>query len=177
MSTHSTTSSSLPDIFSHPTHLKFKQGRLFATSISATSEINAPQPLVWQVLVNLETYGDWNPFTTSVCGSLSAGEPVILNVDMPGRSKSVRTEWVNLVNPPHTLCWGMQLIHRSLLVSNRWQSLSLLKDGRTEYRTTNYFSGLLAPLVLALYGNPMQKGFQSVANALKDFVESRQAAS
>ncbi len=42
----------------------------------------------------------------------------------------------------------------------------------TRYTTVDRFSGLLVPVVMALYGTPMQRGFQQMADALKARVES-----
>lgn len=156
----------------HPFHLKFRQRKLFAAQISGRSEIAAPVALVWDVLVDFDNYHRWNPFTPQVETNFAVGSPVILHVDMPGRSKSVRTEWINLVEPSQTICWGMQMGHASLLCANRWQSLRDLGEGRTEYLTTDYFSGVLTPLVMALYGEPTRLGFQSVGDSLKSYVEA-----
>jgi uncharacterized protein YndB with AHSA1/START domain len=155
----------------HPFHLKFRQRTLFAADITARSEILAPVADVWDALVDFDGYGDWNPFTPKVETEFKVGARVTLHVDMPGRSKSVRTEWINLVEPGQTICWGMQMGHASLLCANRWQMVRAIDDTHTEYVTTDYFSGLLTPLVMALYGEPTRLGFQSVADGLKQHME------
>jgi hypothetical protein len=66
----------------------------------------------------------------------------------------------------------MHMGHPVLLTANRWQELSDLSGGRTRYRTIDRFSGLLVPLVMALYGEPTRRGFESVAAGLKQWVES-----
>jgi hypothetical protein len=155
----------------HSFHLRFAQSAFKPGDVQACTEIDAPIADVWQALVDFRHYSDWNPFTPIVEGDLQMGSPVTLHVDMPGRSKSVRTEWINLVEPGKTICWGMHMGHPWLLCANRWQELTPLNDNCTRYRTVDYFSGLLAPLVLLLYGEPMRKGFQSVADGLKAYVE------
>ena len=155
----------------HPFHLKFRQRKLFPAQVSGRSEITAPLADVWDALVDFDHYDRWNPFTPRVETNFATGSPVTLHIDMPGRSKSVRVEWINLVEPRQTICWGMQLGHASILCANRWQMLRDLGDGHTEYLTTDYFSGLAAPLVMALYGEPTRLGFQSVADGLKKYVE------
>lgn len=156
----------------HPTHLRYRQRDLFARDVSGSAEIKAPIDAVWNALVDFERYGEWNPFTPKIETDLKVGSPVILHVDMPGRSKSIRTEWVNLVEPGRTICWGMQMGHAALLNANRWQILKELPGSRTQYLTVDYFSGLLTPLVMALYGQPTGDGFQSVADGLKAWVET-----
>ena len=69
----------------------------------------------------------------------------------------------------------MHMGHRALLCANRWQVLEPVGAG-TRYTTEDRFSGLLVPLVMALYGGPMQHGFQQMADALKARVEGTLAA-
>jgi hypothetical protein len=158
----------------HPFHLRFAQTAIFPSKVEASITIDAPIEDVWQALVDFPQYGAWNPFTPIVETDLQVGSPITLHVDMPARSKSVRAEWVNLVEPGKTICWGMHMAAPWLLCANRWQELTPLQGGGTRYTTTDYFSGLLAPLVLLFYGEPMRKGFQSVADGLKAHVENAQ---
>ncbi len=156
-----------------PIHLRYRQRRLFARQVSASADIAAPIDAVWAALVDFDHYGDWNIFTPRVDTDLEVGSAVKTRVVMPGRSSTMRTEWINLVEPGKTICWGMHMGHPALLCANRWQMLSVLENGQTRYETIDKFSGLLTPLVLALYGRPMQTGFQSVADGLKKWLEEK----
>lgn len=157
---------------SHPEHRRFRQRRLFARDVEASVEIDAPRATVWAALVDFEAYPRWNPFTPRVSTDLEVGSPVHLGVDMPGRAYSDRVEWVNLVEPGRTICWGMMIGHPALLVANRWQELEELGPARTRYATVDRFSGLLVPMMMALYGEPMRRGFESVGAGLKRWVEA-----
>lgn len=158
---------------SHPFHQRFRQRALFPREISGSCEIEAPIDSVWQALVDFERYSAWNTFTPQVQSDLQVGSPVRLHVVMPGRSSSQRTEWINLIEPGQTICWGMCFGHPALLCANRWQILQDLGNDRTQYLTVDKFSGMMVPLVLALYGEPMRIGFQSVADNLKQWVEGQ----
>ena len=157
----------------HPFHQRFDEGSLFRSEVCARQEIEAPITDVWLALIDFPSYPVWNPFTPRVSTDLEIGSPVQLHVVMPGRSASDRTEWLNLVEPEKTICWGMHMGAPWLLTANRWQCLTPLSDTRTEYVTTDKFSGLLAPLVMALYAKPIETGFQQVADGLKAYVENR----
>ncbi len=152
-------------------HRRYRQGRVFACAVTASVDIRAPAEDVWAVLVDFAQYPAWNPFTPQVDAELVAGAPVRLVVDMPGRRQLERVERINRVEPRRVLCWGMHMGHRSLLCANRWQVLEPVHAG-TRYTTVDRFSGLLVPVVMALYGTPMQRGFQQMADALKARVES-----
>ena len=156
----------------HPVHLRYRQRRLFACQVRASSQIAAPIETVWRALVDFEHYAEWNSFTPKIETDLAIGSPVTLHVNMPGKSRMVRTEWVNLLEPEKTICWGMHMGHPGLLCANRWQMLRQLDNGHTQYVTEDKMSGLLTPVVMALYGSPMQEGFQAVADGLKGWVEA-----
>lgn len=150
----------------HSFHQRFAQGRWFRREVSASAEIDAPVDRVWAVLVDFARYPTWNPMTPRVEARLEVGAPAHLWVDMPRRSRRRVTEWINRVEPGRTLCWGMHMGPRWLLCANRWQQLEALPQQRTRYTTVDRLSGLLAPLVMLLYGEPMRRGFQSVADGL-----------
>ena len=61
----------------------------------------------------------------------------------------------------------------TFLVANRYQVLEAIGEGRTRYTTTDYLSGLLAPLVKVLYAEPMRAGFQLAADGLKAYAEAQ----
>lgn len=151
----------------HPLYRRYRQRGVFPREISAGIEIGAPVSLVWQILIDFDHYEEWNPFTPQVVAKLGLGEPVELHVDMPGRSKSVRVEWINRIEDESRICWGMDLGHPALLVANRFQEVTKIDEERTRYYTVDRFSGLVVPLMMALYGEPTRLGFESVARGLK----------
>lgn len=158
----------------HPQHLRYRQRRIFPREVSASADILAPIEAVWKVLVDFERYAEWNIFTPKVETDLQIGSRVRMRVVMPGKFDAERIERINLVEAGETICWGMHMGHPAVLCANRWQMLCPLESGETRYVTVDKFSGLLAPFVLALYGGAMKTGFQSVADHLKQRVETQQ---
>ncbi|MGJ8686075.1 MAG: SRPBCC family protein [Spongiibacteraceae bacterium] len=130
--------------------------------------INASKEEVWKVLTDLENYGEWNPFTNPVISTLEIGAPVELHVKMAIRGDRVSTEYVQSVDIDTTLAWGMTMGAKFLLVARRDQKLEVIDEHHCSYQTWDAFSGLLTPLVVALFGKDMLNGFNSVAYALRD---------
>ena len=157
-------------------HARYQPGTRFNNQAEAQIDIQAPCPLVWRVLTDFENYRHWNPFTPSVGGRLELGTPVELEVHMPGSRPKQQREWINRVQAPHVLCWGVSVLHGSLIKANRWQVLDELPSGGTRYRTVDFFSGWLVPLVFALYGAGMRKGFAQAATGLKQYCEAQARA-
>lgn len=138
------------------------------TTIESTIDVDAPIDRVWAILVDLDAYGAWNPFTPRIDASLRVGEPVVLHVAMkPGEKLLVQTEICSANDPvARELGWGMTMGAPFLLKANRIQRLTALEGGGTRYHTSDVFSGLLTPLVMALYRVHIQRGFDEVARAL-----------
>lgn len=134
-------------------------------------EIAAPAERVWDILVDFDRYGEWNPFTTRVEASLEIGAPVMLHVRL-GRLKRKQPERIETVEPPHLLAWGVTMGARFLLVARREQRLEPLGANRCRYVTTDETRGLLTPLVALLFGRLIRRGFNDLATALKTRAEA-----
>jgi hypothetical protein len=134
--------------------------------------INAPLEKVWHALIDLENYPRWNPFTTRVETSFVVGEPAILYVTMNGQHQRVQHEVITIFEPQRAFAWASIMGAPFILKANRWQIVEALDDQHTQYETYETFDGLLVPLIMALYRNDIQRGFESVGAALKKYVEA-----
>jgi hypothetical protein len=134
--------------------------------------VDASPEQVWEVLVDLPRYGEWNPFTIAVRSKLEVGASVDMDVRLNGRVRRQR-ETVRVVQPHRCLDWGMQLGPRWLLRAERRQHLTAEREARTRYVTEDRIEGWLAPLVHLLYGRTLTAGFAAMATALKERVEHR----
>ena len=135
------------------------------------AEIAAPVEEVWAVLVDLERYPEWNPFTLVVESSLEPGAPVKMLVNL-GWQTLWQTETVLEVSPPRTLRWGIVSATPWLLRAERVQRLTPVEGGQgCVYETVDTIAGLVAPLVGLLFGRGLVAGFADVARALRERVE------
>lgn len=139
----------------------------------AECTIDAPVEAVWAVLVDFEAYPAWNPFTREVHADLALGAPVRMRVDMGGLGVIRQTEYVRAVERGARIAWAMDGWPRWLLHARRDQTLTALPDGRTRYVTEDVISGLLLRVVAAIFGGPMQRGFDGVAASLAAEVARR----
>lgn len=133
---------------------------------AAEVEIDAPVDAVWEVLVDLDGYADWNPFTPSMRSTLRVDAPIDMRVRMAKLGLTLRQrETVRAVDPPRRLVWGVDMMG-GLVRAERLQTLTALDGDRTRYRTVNTIEGPLGPLVFLLFGPSIQAGFDGVAEAL-----------
>jgi hypothetical protein len=142
-------------------------GRRGGYRVTATSHIAASAEQVWQVLVDLDAYERWNPFTPRVRSRLGVGDPVHLDVVLGPRRRTRSVNHVEVVEPPHRIVWSSILGHRWLLRTRREQRIEPLGDGHCRYTTTETFAGPLAPLVGLVSRRAVERGFAAVADGLR----------
>ena len=147
----------------------------------AAVEIDAPIDLVWSVMLDTASYGEWNPFVVRAeCPSPPrAGDPILLHVRWGNGRGTTSPERISLVDPPHdvdgvrraTLAYVYEgLPSRLGLVKGiRYQRLSQTDGaGPTRYETVEEFSG---PLVRLAGPQRVEDGFRRHAEALRDRCE------
>ena len=165
---HPSTSSETEEAF----HRRYHPRATFRRTICCEIGIRAPRIDVWRKLTSFGGYGAWNEFTTEIQGHLAVGQAVNITVAMLKRRPFVQREWINLVRPPEVICWGTHVGPGFMLTTNRWQTLRDGEDGGTTYRNELQLSGLLAPVVMMLYGAALARAFSAAARCLKAACES-----
>jgi hypothetical protein len=143
--------------------------------------INAPTAKVWEVMMDLERYPEWNPFTPKVeCpGGPRVGAPIRLHVRWNDGKQMVSPEKIVRIDAPekgangllrgvYGYNFGTILSTLNLVRSERLQIVEEQPDGKTLYRTTIQLTGLLAGLTPL---PKVQDGFDRQAAALKAYCE------
>ena len=148
-------------------------------AVGAAIDIDAAAADVWAVLLDVDRYPEWNPFTVSVMTTFELGSPVDMRVALRGRRRrdgTFRTmhqvEYVTGFEPGRQLSWGVSVGPSWFIQADRWQRLTDLGGGRTRYETSDEFTGVGVGLMLALMRRHMERGFRDVAQALKSRCET-----
>jgi hypothetical protein len=145
----------------------------FDAEVRSEIDIDAPAERVFDILADVDRYGEWNPFTPEVTSTLRLGDPVDMRVRLrPGRPLSRQVETVTANERPRRLCWGADIGARFLVRADRCQELTAVGPDRTRYVCTDRIRGWLAPVVMRFYGEAMQRGFDDCARALKKRAEA-----
>lgn len=140
---------------------------------SVVVEIDAPQALVWDVLVDYARYPEWNPYTVRVDTELSVNADVVLHLPDPANPGSTftTTEVMRVIEAPHHLQYDTaDNLPGIFAVRDQW--VEDLGDGRSSYRTTDAFSGEFALVAFDLQGSWVKAGFDAVAHAIKARAEA-----
>lgn len=136
---------------------------------SVTVDIAAPAALVWEVLIDLERYPQWNPFTVKVESSLRMGEAVNLFLPDPTRPGELLkvVEYLAAFEHPTLLAWEMYATADNPDAARRDQHIEATGEASCRYHTTDLFLGPTAPTVMANHGPWVKQGFDALAQCLK----------
>lgn len=133
-------------------------------------EIDAPPELVWEVLADLDSYGEWNPHVTRARGDLREGESIEITVDRIGEETRTMTVRVTAVEAPRHLEWVGTVGSRWLFEGRHTFELHALEGGRTGLRNREEVFGILTPLVLS---EEPERDYERMNRALRERVERR----
>lgn len=140
---------------------------------SVTVDIEAPQPFVWDVLLDYPRYPEWNPYTVRVESTCRLGEPVDLYLPDPRQPGELlhQREWVCLVDPPRQFAYQMLPTPELDVQARRDQYVEATGRHTCRYWTTDTFTGPMALQVMEHSGTWVKRGFDAVALALKTRAE------
>jgi uncharacterized protein YndB with AHSA1/START domain len=140
--------------------------------IDATVDIDAPVELVWQVITDFPRYGEWNPFCVECRSSLVPGEPIDMLVKLVGSTPRRQREWVRTHTPGHELSYAMKPVPLGALHSQRSHTVTALGSDRTRYESHFELAGRLQPVVTALLGKALERGFAGMTAGIRRQAES-----
>ena len=135
-------------------------------------EIDAPAERVWQVIVDLDRYPEWNRFVVSCRSSLVVGEPIDMRVRVLPFFAQPQRETIFEHLPGRRLCYGVPRNPTGALESRRCHHVEALGPARTRYISRFQLSGWLAPVVRLLLGRRLEKGFTAMSHGIQTRAES-----
>lgn len=139
-------------------------------------EIDAPASFVWDILLDFESYKEWNPFTVNVETTLELNTPVKLHIPLPGQTDTsktmIYTEYLVACETEQLLSWEKRPTDEDKNAARRDQYLEKIDDTRCRYYTTDIFLGIHQDSIMKKSGAWVQQAFDSVAHGLKKRAEA-----
>lgn len=134
-------------------------------------DIDAKPDEIWNVLLDFESWKEWNQFIPLVEGNLKVGEYLRIKVTPPDMKPMIFKPEVFEVKPNEKILWGGSFL-KILYRGDHAFILEPLKDGKTRFRQIERFMG---PIVVFMSGmiKKTELGYQQMNIALKKEVESR----
>jgi hypothetical protein len=149
---------------------------LFRWSIATAVEIDAPASRVWEVLVDLPAYPEWNPFIVEADGKVAVGETLSLRMVLPGRDPVTIEPRLLVVEPERELRWKGRLLLPGLFDGEHAFVLTPLGDGRTRLDHSERFGGLLLPIAKRMIFDATVQSFRALDAALAERAASSTTA-
>jgi hypothetical protein len=150
----------------------------------ARATIDAPASLVWRVMVDLDSYGEWNPFilriTRPQARPARVGDPILLRVKFGNGGEYDSPERIVAIEPPVQGVDGVIRARLEYEYANWLHTLALIRGRRTQtltqapgestvYETWERIHGLAGFLISR---RAITGGFRRHAHALKARAES-----
>ena len=132
----------------------------------ATCEIDAPPQLVWQVMLDLPRYGEWNPFVVECRSTLKPGEAMDMRVKLMAVPQR-QVEWMNEHVPGKRFAYNMKPFPLGAVSSLRSHDLEAIGADRTRYRSYFQLNGWMMPLVRGLFGAAIERGMRGMWEGLQ----------
>lgn len=146
------------------------------TTIETSIEIDAPAALVWSVLLDFDTYFDWNPFVLGIQGLAIPGERLHVSIRPPGSRSMTFKPRVLALAGGRELRWLGRFILPGLFDGEHYFRLEPIGTTRVRFVHGEAFSGLLVGLAKDSLLEATREGFDEMNRALKRRTESLRAS-
>ncbi|MCK0530101.1 SRPBCC domain-containing protein [Sphingobium sp. MAH-33] len=139
--------------------------------------IEASPALVWEVLTDLDRYGDWNPFCVKATSTLEMGAPVYMSlVNYPNPGALLQgCEYICELQPERRLAWEARWHENWPYAARRDQFIDPMANGHCRYWSTDAFLGENGVHVMRFCGPWVKRAFDDTAHALKARAEALHA--
>jgi hypothetical protein len=134
--------------------------------------IAAPPEHVWDVLVDVERYADWNPFLVDATGMPAEGTRLRVTLSPPGGRRMKMRPRVTAFERPLTFEWLGHVLLPGIFDGRHRFELHPVDGGRaTRLVQREEFRGMLVPLLARQLDKGTLAGFAAMNQAIKARVE------
>ncbi len=144
-----------------------------AIVVSETVNINAPASLVWDILLDMPAYGEWNPFCVECESTLEMGAAVKMKLKNYIKEGEFfeNTEYICAFEPEKMISWQLPHYEAWPYPARRDQILESTGPESCRYHSTDAFLGPNGIHVIRFAGPWVKEAFDDTAHALKAHAE------
>ena len=136
--------------------------------------IAAPAPVVWEVLADLDRWGEWNPLYPQVEGSLRIGERLNLVERLAGQDQPAAVTVVDWV-PNEQILWKSTALG-GFVKRLRFLEIEALSENGCVFSNGELWQGRYAGFASRDRRRAYHQAFEALGEALKDCAEAAWAA-
>ena len=137
-------------------------------------DINAPASFVWKILIDLPSYGEWNPFCVECTSTLEMGAPVnmkLKNYIVDGEFFE-NCEYICALEPEKQISWALPHYDEWPYPARRDQFIEATSNTTCRYWSDDAFLGPNGIHVMRFAGPWVKIAFDETAHALKTRAET-----
>lgn len=143
--------------------------------INTAIDIAAAQTVVWDVLTDLASFHEWNPFIVRAQGELVPGARLVLRMRPHGDREMTFRPRITSVDPQRELEWFGHLGVPGLFDGRHHFQLEKTTTGTRLVQSETFTGGLVPLFSKGLHGGT-RLGFVAMNQALRDRAEARARA-
>lgn len=130
-------------------------------------EIEAPATRIWEILVDLDRYNEWNPFITDAKGRIAPGATFEVRPRTDSGKRHVFVPQVTYYQEHREFTWTGEFYFRWIALGDHSFRLTELGNGRVRLDHDERIYGLAAPLLYVFAKEQIRTGFEAMNAALK----------
>lgn len=144
-------------------------------SLFTSVHLPASTALVWEVLMDFESYGQWNPFVVAISGQAKVGQPLRVDLQLDAGKPMRMQPVVVAVEHKRLFEWQGSLGVKGLFDGRHRFALLPHEDGSCILEHSETFSGWLVPLIWPLIARRTKIGFEKMNEALRNRLATERA--
>ncbi|BDW83484.1 hypothetical protein MACH24_29220 [Erythrobacter sp. Dej080120_24] len=141
-------------------------------TIRTQIEIDAPKERIWDILVDLDRYHEWNPFITDARGRIAPGATFEVRPRTDSGKRHVFVPQVTDYREHREFTWTGAFYFRWIALGDHTFRLTELENGRVRVDHDERIYGFAAPLLYLLTKEQIMTGFEAMNAALKTRAET-----
>lgn len=135
-------------------------------------EIAAPAARIWEVLVDLDRYHEWNPFITSAKGRIAPDATFEVSPKVESGKRHVFVPRVTDYQEGRAFTWTGAFYFRWFALGDHTFRLTPMEGGRIRLDHDERIYGIGSLLVWLIAREQIRTGFEAMNLALKNRAES-----
>jgi hypothetical protein len=140
-------------------------------SIETNINIKATPEKIWNILMDFENYGTWNPFIQSIKGERSLGKQLEASIGLGEKGMTFKPI-VQVVEKNCEFEWLGSLLMKGIFDGRHSFVLEPISETETKLIHSESFSGIFSGIILKMIKEDTEKGFKAMNEALKKRAEN-----
>ncbi len=135
--------------------------------------IESSPEIVWAILMDFDSYPEWNPFVTAISGHAAPGERLDVTLQNPGGKEMNISPTVTAADADSQFSWLGKLGVKGIFDGHHHFQVEPIANGPVRFKQSEEFRGILVPVLWKMLDSKTRAGFEAMNTALKERGEAR----